>query len=112
MTLPYFIKQYFFKAGYCADFIISTFLILRILWLPPAVCFAMYYSRQTNLSLFQERVRLQRDLLTVEKAAQETHKQARTLQEQLRTISQELLCLKDKVQTGNSTVTHHICLLL
>lgn len=69
------------------------------------------HSQQPNLSLFQERVRLQRDLLTVEKAAEESHKQARILQEQLRTISQELLCLKDKVQTGNSTVTHHICLL-
>lgn len=66
-------------------------------------------NRQTNLSSFQERERLQRDLLTVEKAATENHKQARTLQEQLSTISQELLCLKDTVQTENSIITHHIC---
>ncbi|XP_042612747.1 centriolin isoform X3 [Cyprinus carpio] len=56
-------------------------------------------NRQKLQGVEKERVRLQRDLLTVEKAAQETHKQARTLQEQLRTISQELLCLKDKLQS-------------
>ncbi len=84
---------------------------MQSLWSPLAVCFAIVYSRQTNLSLFQEHVQLQRDLLTVENRLKENHKQARTLQEQLRTISQELLCLEDKVQTGNSTVTHHICLL-
>ncbi|XP_052447896.1 centriolin isoform X2 [Carassius gibelio] len=61
-----------------------------------------YYThtnRQKLQGVEKERIRLQRDLLTVEKAAQETHKQARTLQEQLRTISQELLCLKDKLQS-------------
>ncbi|XP_016397491.1 centriolin-like [Sinocyclocheilus rhinocerous] len=56
-------------------------------------------NRQKLQGVEKERVRLQRDLLTVEKAAQENHKQARTLQEQLRTISQELLCLRDKLQS-------------
>ncbi|XP_073696104.1 centriolin [Garra rufa] len=56
-------------------------------------------NRQKLQGMEKERVRLQRDLLTVEKAAQESHKQARILQEQLRTISQELLCLKDKLQS-------------
>ncbi|XP_051962276.1 centriolin [Xyrauchen texanus] len=46
----------------------------------------------------KECVRLQRELLTVEKAARENHKQARRLQEQLSTISKELLCLKDTMQ--------------
>lgn len=44
-------------------------------------------------------MRLQSDLLTIEKSAQENHQQARTLQKQLGTISQELLSLKDTVQT-------------
>lgn len=56
-------------------------------------------NKQKQLGVEKERVRLQRDLLTVEKAAQENHKQARTLQEQLSTISQELLCLKDLLQS-------------
>ncbi|XP_050965080.1 centriolin isoform X2 [Labeo rohita] len=56
-------------------------------------------NRQKLQGMEKERVRLQRDLLTVEKAAEESHKQARILQEQLRTISQELLCLKDKLQS-------------
>ncbi|KAK7165153.1 hypothetical protein R3I94_003505 [Phoxinus phoxinus] len=55
-------------------------------------------NRQRLLGVEEERVRLHRDLLTVEKAAQENHKQARTLQEQLSTISQELHCLKDMLQ--------------
>ncbi|XP_051516853.1 centriolin isoform X2 [Myxocyprinus asiaticus] len=46
----------------------------------------------------KECARLQRGLLTVEKAARENHKQARWLQEQLSTISKELLCLKDTMQ--------------
>ncbi|KAK2911620.1 hypothetical protein Q8A67_003753 [Cirrhinus molitorella] len=56
-------------------------------------------NRQKLQGVEKERVRLQRDLLTVEKAAEENHKQARMLQDQLRTISQELLCLKDKLQS-------------
>ncbi|ROL42576.1 Centriolin [Anabarilius grahami] len=56
-------------------------------------------NRQKLQGVEKERVRLQRDLLTVEKAAKENHKQARTLQEQLSTISQELLCLKDTLQS-------------
>ncbi|XP_067294103.1 centriolin isoform X2 [Pseudorasbora parva] len=56
-------------------------------------------NKQKLLGVEKERVRLQRDLLTVEKAAQENHKQVRTLQEQLSTISQELLCLKDTLQS-------------
>ncbi|XP_048046039.1 centriolin isoform X1 [Megalobrama amblycephala] len=56
-------------------------------------------NRQKLQGVEKERVRLQRDLLTVEKAAKENHKQARMLQEQLSTISQELLCLKNTLQS-------------
>ncbi|XDV20098.1 hypothetical protein PO909_025480 [Leuciscus waleckii] len=65
-------------------------------------------NRQRLLGVEEERVRLQRDLLTVDKAAQENHKQARTLQEQLSTISQELLCLKDKLQ-GQEEGVSRLC---
>lgn len=65
-------------------------------------------NRQRLLGVEEERVRLQRDLLTVEKAAQENHKQARTLQEQLSTISQELLCLKDMLQ-GQEEGVSRLC---
>ncbi|XP_056092231.1 centriolin isoform X2 [Rhinichthys klamathensis goyatoka] len=62
-------------------------------------------NRQRLLGVEEERVRLQRDLLTVEKVAQENHKQARTLQEQLSTISLELLCLKDMLQGQEERVS-------
>ncbi|XP_077087989.1 centriolin isoform X2 [Siphateles boraxobius] len=65
-------------------------------------------NRQRLLGVEEERLRLQRDLLTVEKAAQENHKQARTLQEQLSTISQELLCLKDMLQ-GQEEGVSRLC---
>ncbi|XP_048046040.1 centriolin isoform X2 [Megalobrama amblycephala] len=60
-------------------------------------------NRQKLQGVEKERVRLQRDLLTVEKAAKENHKQARMLQEQLSTISQELLCLKNTSQEEGNT---------
>ncbi|XP_073807662.1 centriolin isoform X4 [Danio rerio] len=58
------------------------------------------HTNRSNLQRVEkDRVRLQSDLLTIEKSAQENHQQARTLQKQLGTISQELLSLKDTVQT-------------
>ncbi|KAA0716324.1 Centriolin Centrosomal protein 1 [Triplophysa tibetana] len=49
-------------------------------------------------SEIQDRPQLQRELLIVEKCAQENHKQAMTLQEQLSTFSQEPPGLKDTLQ--------------
>ncbi|XP_056313140.1 centriolin [Danio aesculapii] len=58
------------------------------------------HTNRSNLQRVEkDRVRLQSDLLTIERSAQENHQQARTLQKQLGTISQKLLSLKDTVQT-------------
>ncbi|XP_051980347.1 centriolin-like [Xyrauchen texanus] len=62
-------------------------------------------DRQKLQGVEKERLLLQRELLTVEKAAQENHKQARRLQEQLSTISQEQLCLPDTLQSQEESET-------
>ncbi|KAG5840863.1 hypothetical protein ANANG_G00193170 [Anguilla anguilla] len=56
-------------------------------------------KRLVRLSLYQERVRLQRELVAVDQAARENHQRAKDLEEELNCVSQELLGLRDKLRS-------------